>query len=186
MPHNRNREDIFNALYHATKHSLYHYLRRYTQDDHLLKDVMQQCYLRVWEGLDKIDQPEKALPFVRTVAHNLLVDIVRRRMKEDTQWLESIEEEVNALIHQPAESSHLQLQALDIAIDRLPDNCRKVYLLHREHGLSYREIAAQLKVSVSMVEKHMSRAIRLLGKDLLSDYTLVLLLAAAQELIIQR
>ncbi|WP_223151948.1 sigma factor-like helix-turn-helix DNA-binding protein [Chitinophaga qingshengii] len=66
--------------------------------------------------------------------------------------------------------------------NRLPDACREVYLLHREQGLSHREIAARLKVSVSMVEKHMSKAMRLLSNELLSDYALILLLVTARGL----
>jgi RNA polymerase sigma factor (sigma-70 family) len=141
---------------------------------------MQESYLKVWERLDKISNIEQALPLVKTYTRNLLIDVIRRRMKEDQQWLETLKEEVADLVEEPSslENKH-QLEILDIAIDRLPEKCKTVYLYHREEGLSYAEIAAQLSVSVSMVEKHMSKAIRLLKKELLTDPSLLLLVVLA-------
>lgn len=178
-----DKEVLFNGLYHATKNSLYRYLCRYSQDEHLLEDLMQQCYLKVWERMDHIRDLEKAYPLVRTIAHHLLVDVVRKRMAEDTVWLASLETQLENELAAPSQHSPLPLQALDKAIDRLPDPCRAVYLMHREQGLSYREIASRLSVSVSMVEKHMSKAIRLLKHDLLQDYALMLLLTVSVPLL---
>ncbi|RFM26860.1 RNA polymerase sigma factor [Deminuibacter soli] len=182
MPANQSAgNELFAALYNATKNSLYHYLCTYTKDVHLVEDLMQQCYLKIWERFDQLQDYNKALPLVKTIAHHLLIDVVRKRMKEDTVWLETLEGEIENLMEAPADTSFVFLQALDKAIDRLPENCRKVYLMHREEGLSYREIAAQLSVSVSMIEKHMSKSIKLLKADLLKDYALVLAIAISMS-----
>ncbi|NSL90516.1 RNA polymerase sigma factor [Chitinophaga solisilvae] len=174
-----NKEQEFTELYLSTQDRLYQYLCYYTRDKHLVQDLMQQCYLKIWERMPVIRDSGNALSLLKTIARNLLTDVIRRRMKEDTQWLEAMKEQVDTLVEAPGVSARASLQALDIAIDRLPDNCREVYLLHREEGLSYREISFRLSISVSMVEKHMSKAIRLLKQDLLTDYALLLLLAAA-------
>lgn len=178
-----DKEVLFNGLYEATKNSLYHYLHRYSQDEHLLEDLMQQCYLKIWERMDHIRDLDKAYPLVRTIAHHLLVDVVRKHMAEDTVWLASLDAHLENELVAPSRHSPLPLQALDKAIDRLPDPCRSVYLMHREQGMSYREIAVRLSVSVSMVEKHMSKAIRLLKHDLLQDYALVLMLTVSVPLL---
>lgn len=176
---NAHREDVFNRLYALTKAPVYHYIRHYTRDTHLIEDLMQQAYLRVWERLDTIRDIDGALPLVKTYTRNLLVDAIRKRMKEDVQWLESLRGEVEGMVEDTLSmESKQQLQVLDIAIDRLPEKCKQVYLFHREQGLSYQEIAARLSISVSMVEKHMSKAIRFLKKDLLTDPSLLLLVVA--------
>jgi RNA polymerase sigma-70 factor (ECF subfamily) len=51
------------------------------------------------------------------------------------------------------------VQTLADAINELPPRCRKVFLLNRFDGLNYREIAGRLRISTSMVEKHMMKAI---------------------------
>lgn len=176
----------FTRLYLATRDRVFVYLHRFTRDTALIEDLMQQCYIKIWERLDTIQDPDAALPLVKTYARNLLIDEVRRRMREDAQWMTVLEEETGSMINNYiSEEGKKQLQALDKAIDRLPDNCREVFLMHREKGMSYREIAEQLTVSVSMVEKYMSRAIRLLKNDLLTDYEFLLVVMASSALLNQ-
>ncbi len=45
------------------------------------------------------------------------------------------------------------------AIDALPERSREVFLLSREQGLRYLEIAAVLEISVKTVEKRMGQAL---------------------------
>src|SRR3546814_15848193 len=55
------------------------------------------------------------------------------------------------------------MQELELAkrvIGRLPPGCRHVFLLSRSHGLSNLEIAARCGVSIKLVEKQISRALR--------------------------
>ncbi|RAJ83116.1 RNA polymerase sigma-70 factor (ECF subfamily) [Chitinophaga dinghuensis] len=177
------REQLFNSLYYASRDKLYQYLRRYTHDNHLLQDLLQQSYMKVWDRIDNVYDVEAALPLLKVIARNLLVDLIRKRLKEDEAWMEKMQTEAGQLLMQPETGSRELMQALDIAIDQLPDNCRKVYLLHRDEGLSYRDISLRLSISVSMVEKHMSKAIRLLKQELLVNGDLVLLLVAVNRLL---
>lgn len=171
---------IFTRLYELTRNNVYQYLRKYTNDTHLIEDLMQQCYIKVWERLDTIRDIGEALPLLKTYARNLLIDVVRRRMKEDLKWLEMLREEAESILSDHvSRDGEKRLQVLDIAIRRLPDNCKKVYLFHREEGMSYKEISSRLSISVSMVEKYMSKAIRLLKQELLSDGSLLLMVIAA-------
>lgn len=175
---------IFTHLYLETRDRVFAYLSKFTNDTALIEDLLQQCYLKIWERIEVIRDPGEALPLVKTYARNLLIDEIRRRMREDAQWLENLEQETGSITESYiSENGKMQLQALDKAIDRLPGQCREVFLMHREKGMSYREIAEQLSLSVSMVEKYMSRAIRLLKNDLLTDYNLILTIVASSSLL---
>jgi RNA polymerase sigma factor (sigma-70 family) len=175
-------EQVFTRLYLETRDRVFAYLSKFTSDDSLIEDLLQQCYLKIWERIDTIHNPDEALPLVKTYARNLLIDEVRKRMREDARWLETLQKEAGDVTENYiSNSGREQLAALDKAIDRLPSNCREVFLMHREKGMSYREIAETLTVSVSMVEKYMSRAINLLKNDLLTDYGLILVMVASSQ-----
>jgi RNA polymerase sigma-70 factor (ECF subfamily) len=51
-----------------------------------------------------------------------------------------------------------RLRRLELGLQRLTPRSREVFLLHRPEGLSYLQIAEQLDISISMVEKHVARA----------------------------
>jgi RNA polymerase sigma factor (sigma-70 family) len=178
------KEQDFKQLYLSTRDGLFSYLNLYTRDIHLVEDIMQQCYLNIWERMDRILNPLQAGGLVRVYARNLLIDVIRKRMKEDILWLEQLQQEAARVVDQSMNAAgREQLVLLDAAVEKLPEPARKVYLLHRENGLSYRQIAAELSISVSLVEKRMSNAIRLLKNELLTDLPLVLLMVSGNELL---
>jgi RNA polymerase sigma-70 factor (ECF subfamily) len=51
------------------------------------------------------------------------------------------------------------LTQIDAMLDRMPDNVRQAFLLSQFEGLSYAQIAERLGVTVSSVQKYMTRAI---------------------------
>jgi RNA polymerase sigma-70 factor (ECF subfamily) len=57
-------------------------------------------------------------------------------------------------------------QKIDEAVDDLPEKCREVFLMSRNFGMSYREIATQLNISIKTVENHISEALKKLRKKI--------------------
>ncbi|MEL7587995.1 MAG: sigma-70 family RNA polymerase sigma factor [Prolixibacteraceae bacterium] len=57
-------------------------------------------------------------------------------------------------------------QVTDQIIDRFPEKRREIFKLSREHGLSNKEIANQLNISVKTVEGHMTAALKVLREKL--------------------
>ena len=60
-------------------------------------------------------------------------------------------------------------QKLKEAMDKMPDGCRKVFVMSRFDGLKNKEIAEQLEISVKAVEKQMTKALKILKLEL-KDY----------------
>jgi RNA polymerase sigma-70 factor (ECF subfamily) len=58
-----------------------------------------------------------------------------------------------------------RLARLAAAIAALPPQCRRVFTLHKLHGLSHAEVATRLNISRSAVEKHMSAALKHLARQ---------------------
>jgi RNA polymerase sigma-70 factor (ECF subfamily) len=52
-----------------------------------------------------------------------------------------------------------RLRKVQAGIERLPEKTRKIFVMHRWHELSYQEIANNLEISISSVEKHMAWAL---------------------------
>jgi RNA polymerase sigma factor (sigma-70 family) len=53
-----------------------------------------------------------------------------------------------------------QLERLSVALEQLPEQCRRAFLLNRLEGLTHAQIATQLGVSTKTVQRHIERALQ--------------------------
>jgi len=74
-----------------------------------------------------------------------------------------------------AETSELQ-KMIDQAINKLPTERKKIFLMSREDGLKYKEIAEELNISIKTVENQMGKALSTLRTEL-SDYLPAIIIA---------
>ena len=130
-------------------------------------DVAQECYLRLQrcEHLLALRDPKA---FLFRVAVNLLTDRARQhaRRQRDLQRLGDVipfegaaDAPCGALALEDALLAEEALRFIAVAVERLPAKCRQALLMQRIDGLSHEEIAATLRVSKSMVEKYIAKAV---------------------------
>ncbi|UCJ16368.1 sigma-70 family RNA polymerase sigma factor [Pseudomonas sp. MM211] len=122
-------------------------------------DFAHDTFLRVIQRCDlsAIDTPRA---FLRTVARGLVIDHWRREELQRA-WLESIAHLSDAEAPSP-ESRELVLELLEriaLMLDGLKPRVRTAFLLAQCEGLSYREIAERLGVSVRSVERYIADAL---------------------------
>jgi RNA polymerase sigma-70 factor (ECF subfamily) len=120
-------------------------------------DLAHDTFLRILSRSAAIREPRA---FLRTVAHGLMVNAMRRRDLERA-YLEALAEQVEPETPDPAELAAVIeiLSQIETALAGLPLRVRHAFLLSQIDGLKYADIAARLSVSVSMVKKYMLRAI---------------------------
>jgi RNA polymerase sigma-70 factor (ECF subfamily) len=126
------------------------------------EDLLQEAYARVLARED-FRRIECGKAFVRRVLLNLALSKARRAK---IVAIESIPDVDTLNVIDPAPDCYRQLEAreelarLEAAILALPAQCRQVVTLRKVHELSTTEIAAELSISVSTVEKHLTKGMR--------------------------
>ncbi|MFS2055381.1 sigma-70 family RNA polymerase sigma factor [Variovorax sp. Varisp41] len=124
-------------------------------------DLAQDTFMRVLGRPRELAELREPRAWLTTIAHGLAVDHVRRKALERAC--------LDAIAHLPepqAPSPEAQLMLvealvrIDAMLDGLAPKARSAFLLSRLEGLGYNEIARQLGVSLSSVEKYMATAIR--------------------------
>ncbi len=140
-------------------------LRRRGESTDRAEDLVQEAYLRMQvycrEGRE-VHQPEAFL--MRTVL-NLAID-ARRREHGHLYETETVEElQLAALAPSPDEvfAAEQRLMRIRGTLDRVSRRTRQAFFMHRLQGFSYAEIASQLGISVSAVEKHIASAVTILA-----------------------
>lgn len=135
-------------------------VRRAVRGDDRAEDLLHSAFVRLAEYSERnsVDNPAGFL--VRTAA-NMAVDEqrrirVRREAPIDVAGLLQIAD--GQPLHPEALEARERLQKVLAGLESLGPRTREIFLLHRLDGLKYRDIAAQLGISVSAVEKHVAKA----------------------------
>jgi RNA polymerase sigma-70 factor (ECF subfamily) len=107
--------------------------------------------------------------YVFQTAASVLADRGRRRSSRQADAHEQLDPEHHGDDEPDPErvlSGKQSLRAATAALLSLPERTRTIFVLHRLEGYKHREIAEQLGISVSAVEKQIIRAVQHLAKSL--------------------
>lgn len=139
-------------------------VRRIVFAPDVAEELVQDVFFKVWRKREELAEIDTFRTYLIRAARNTALNHLRR------QKLEHAHEEREAVKGEPmtveatddgAAAGELG-EAVNRAIDRLPPRCREVFLLSRDTGLTYGEIATELGISIKTVETQMGRALKTL------------------------
>jgi RNA polymerase sigma-70 factor (ECF subfamily) len=152
--------------------SLRSFISRYVISPQDIDDVSQETFLRAYKAeIDKDIEHPKA--FLFRIAKNLMLSELSRKAHKITDYIEDHVGEEELLNTDNLESDVMAQQKLGIyceAVASLPTQCRRVVIMKKVYGLQNKEIARRLELSVSTVEKHLTKGIRRLNATITSRY----------------
>lgn len=135
-------------------------------------DLLQDLYLKV-SGLDPETPVDNPRAFLFRLVSNLMLDRWRsgqRSAARDSEWrlahhavgaIEDIDDTPSA---EAVVAGRERLARLMDVLSSLPPKTQTVFRMHKFEGVSYADIATQLGISRSTVEKHMMDALRQLAR----------------------
>lgn len=127
-------------------------------------DIIQETYAILAE-LDSVGDIRSPKNYAFQVANSVIQSHLRRAQIVSIQSLTDIEPyrlPQDGVTPEREASDRHDLKITIEFISALPARCRKVLVLKRLHGLSYKEIADDLKISEVAVEKLLAKGTRLL------------------------
>jgi RNA polymerase sigma-70 factor (ECF subfamily) len=149
------------GIFIATRPALLRYLMLRGASADEADDILQEVYLKLAAG--DIGPVAEARAYLYRVTNNHFLDRRRsadRRARREEDWVAAHGE--GGRDEQPSAEARIiareQLAILQRVLDRLPERTRGIFRLFRIEGEPQRKIAADLGISVSAVEKHLTRA----------------------------
>jgi RNA polymerase sigma-70 factor (ECF subfamily) len=153
-------EQAFDALFGHYSALVYRFAYGYLKARTEAEEIVQECFLKIWERRQQLrdDMPLKAYLF--TTAHHAILNQLRQKQQHQRFQAYSAHTEPGQVGN---EADYAALETLyQAALEQLPPKRREIFMLSRQQGLSYPEIAAQLNLSVKTVEAQMTQALKFL------------------------
>ena len=152
--------------------ALLRYLSRVWPKRDEILDLRQEVYARLFE-FARSSRPQMPRAFLFATARNLMVDRVRWGRAVSIESVGDVDE-LNVLVDDLTPEHYAiarqELKRLAWAFDRLPPKCREVMWLRRVQEMSQKDVARHLQVRETTIEKHLSRAMRLLAQPTISIF----------------
>lgn len=147
---------------------LMNFLHRRLRNEDDAQDVAQETYARLVQSYAGNLAPDTASTLIFRIADNVANDLSRRRKSRHAA--EHCPVDLVPLVSdEPSQERRLeaqqQLERLYAAIAGLPHRCQQVFLLNRVDRMTYPQIARHCGISVSMVEKHITKALAALREQ---------------------
>lgn len=154
-------DDLFRKYYS----SLCDFVLRIVKSRDATEDIVQEVFARLWidraEWFPEVSVKAYLHKAVRNTALNYL-----KHLHVVTSWSQNQPESTVGDIIEDIANREM-LAALRKAIEELPEGSKTVFLLSREEGLTYAEIADVLNISPKTVETQMGRALKALRRSVL-------------------
>ena len=162
QPEYSDRSGSLLGAYEQHLAALKRFVKRIIHTDNDVDDVVQEAFMRAYktEVGGAIRQPKS---YLFRVAKHVALNQVRQKINRPTDYLEDSDASSVLTNEGTLEDEVLAQERLGIhcsAVAALPPRRRKVYLLRKVYGMSHKEIAEQLGITVSTVEAHLVKAFR--------------------------
>ena len=136
---------------------------RYLRDMDEAEEAVQEVFVNVWHRRASLTLDDSLRSYLIRSVRNRSLNLLERR-KDSQNIPDHLAGPEGDWLGESTAEQRARLARIYQAIDQLPSKCREIFLLSREEGLEYQEIAEFLGVSVKTVETQIGIALRKLRK----------------------
>jgi RNA polymerase sigma-70 factor (ECF subfamily) len=154
-------------LYSTMVYSVIYKMIRNSQDS---EDITQEVFVTIWTTMDAFKGDSLLKTWIYLIAINKAHEFIRKKNRKKRKGFHVQMEDNSIQIQEndPIPSELLEFKELELvfnqSLSKIPENQQIAFLLNRFEGLSYNEIAVEMKTSHSAVESLIFRAKQNLSK----------------------
>lgn len=173
--HEKPDAPTFEEIYETYAERILNLAYRFTGNEEVARDLTQDIFVKVYENLDKFEQKSHVYTWIYRIAVNHATNHLKRERRH--RWISLMDQNVSDVIREQrwrttSPTTENKLEAAERAnlvwatIQTLPAKYQVPLVLHHYEGLSYKEIAETMDLSMSAVESRIHRAKKRLVKEL--------------------
>jgi len=149
-------EHAYEVLYRRLSPRVYALCLRMSGDSELARELVQDVFVKAWQGLGRFRGDAQFSTWLHRVAINVIMQ--DRRTKARRSGREELTDEIGRFDKAAVTSLPGMRIDLERAIAALPGGAKEALLLRDVHGYKYREVAVMMGVAVGTVKAQVHRA----------------------------
>jgi RNA polymerase sigma-70 factor, Bacteroides expansion family 1 len=154
---------FFATLFKQFYPPLVYFARKLVSDSLVAEDIVTEVFIKYWQRKEQIDCPKAARSFLYVSARNACINHLEQVKQQARvhQTLRAISDEHMDHVLNEISRAEVLREVFDL-VESLPVQCRKIVLMSYVAGLTNRQIARRLQLSVHTVRNQKVRGIRLM------------------------
>jgi RNA polymerase sigma-70 factor (ECF subfamily) len=175
----KENQQAFFELVDKYKNLVFHTCFGFLRNTEEAEDLAQEVFIEVHQSINKFNGQSKLSTWIYRIAANKAMDLIkyknRKRRFSSVMKVFGVDYEADQVPQLNLSDPHSEMEnnqrivLLNWAVDQLPENQKKAFLLNKYDNLSYVEIAEIMDMSLSSIEALLHRAKKKM-QDLLRDY----------------
>jgi RNA polymerase sigma-70 factor (ECF subfamily) len=148
----QGEQAAFEEIYERHRHAVYKVALGMLRNPEDALDVVQETFVKAHKSLARFERRASIGTWLCQIGLHQAIDLQRRRKVRKADQLEEGRVEQQSQLSPGAKAEESELQtALTKALDELSEKHRQVFVLYTVKGLSYKEIAEVVGISVGTV-----------------------------------
>lgn len=157
----RTREAGYTAIIKKYQQKLYWHIRRMIVDHEDTNDVLQNVFIKVWNGLDNFREDARLFTWLYRIATNESLSFLEQKKRKAAVSLSDMEEGLSNTIKADKDFDSNKLEwKLQLAIQQLPEKQRIVFNLRYYDEMPYEEMSQVLETSEGALKASYHHAVK--------------------------
>ena len=166
---NNDSERAFRALFDRHYERMYRAALYFVQNEDLAKEVTLDVLASIWEKRKTMIIPDDFRHYSFVMVRNAAINIIKKESALEGNVpitnVSSVDAGFSILPEELLEQSEL-FETYERLVSELPERCREVYMMVKEDGRSYADVAQELNISVKTVDAQLQKALSFLRQNL--------------------
>ena len=173
---NKKKLKSFEQLFRLFYPRLKKYAISLLHNENEAEDMVQDIFFQVWQNISELNDEKNVGSFLFTLLRNKCLNSLKHKIVEEKFIYQAAKNEAEELYHisftESGKFTSMEerlMTELEEIISEMPEKCQTAFRLKWFEGKKIHEIAETMKISTTMVDKHLAKGLQITRKQLNPD-----------------
>lgn len=151
-------ERAFQHLVHLYTPLLASYILKLTKSREKAQEVVQDIFMQMWISRESLREVDNFRRYLFVASRNHALNAIRSMLREEKRRLKWLQDQPSLINNAPTQDYSPYVSIVEEAVQQLPEQQQKVWILCRIKGKKYHEAAMEMGLSRETVKKYLQYA----------------------------